>query len=485
MSSPKSSVKRASAKQVNKNSASRSSSTKNRPVVASHNKIGPRDDGPTVREIDFAELSDGSIVEIIEDPTDPTRTRFAIFKRGRVRFANRIEDRGQVLVPVPRTVVGLADVTLPTGVANYRSTTRLIYTILKFIGYAVDVPNEIAIVLAAFVLYTYVADRLPMAVYLSIVGLPQSGKSTLLELLSLLCRRPLLVSDISQAAVYRACGGFGVTLLVDEVEWQSSNTRALRQLWRAGTGRSARALRIRDSSFSFGPKVFGSLEPSWDSALNDRCIRIPMTETTKRQLIKPGDPRMLKSAAEIRKQLLKFRFNFYKKIRPAMIPGAEELRPRSRDLLSSLAAPLTGVRLWNRTLLEIIKSRHDPLARESLGPRQAALVAVLFTFVHEFPSISTVSVKFLADTTNAMLKVRGERVMLTYKAVGSLLWALGFREHQRTNSGWILRLDSATLQRIHQLVRTHDNEFIQTAAVEGCSICRPASTNSDSPDAGD
>jgi hypothetical protein len=85
MSSPKSSVKRASAKQVNRNSASPSSSTKNRPLLANHHEIGQLNDGLPVREIDFAELSDGSIVDIIEDQTDPIRTRFAIFKSGQVR----------------------------------------------------------------------------------------------------------------------------------------------------------------------------------------------------------------------------------------------------------------------------------------------------------------------------------------------------------------------------------------------------------------
>jgi hypothetical protein len=201
--------------------------------------------------------------------------------------------------------VGLAEVRLPTGLINYRSATKLAYSILEFISHAVDAPHEYLIVLTAFVFYTWVAHQLPTAVYLSIVGLPQSGKSTLLELLNLLCRRPLLVSDISQAAVYRACSRFGVTLLIDEVEWNASNSSPLRQLLRAGTGRTARAVRIRGSSFSCGPKVFSSLETSSDSALNDRCIRIPMTETMNRELIKPSDPGMLKRAANLQPTIVK------------------------------------------------------------------------------------------------------------------------------------------------------------------------------------
>jgi hypothetical protein len=61
--------------------------------------------------------------------------------------------------------------------------------ILRFIRCVVDVPDEYAVLLSAFVLYTWVADRLPTAVYLSVIGLSQSGKGTPRELLSLLCRR--------------------------------------------------------------------------------------------------------------------------------------------------------------------------------------------------------------------------------------------------------------------------------------------------------
>ena len=43
--------------------------------------------------------------------------------------------------------------------------------------------------------------------------------------------------------------------------------------------------------------------------------------------------------------LLKFRFNSYRSIGPAPLSGAENLRPRSRDLLCSLAAPVRRSRM--------------------------------------------------------------------------------------------------------------------------------------------
>jgi hypothetical protein len=475
MRTRKFSAKPAHAKSVTKKNANPSPSILPDPIPTGRKELESRTNGLPEVQVDFAELEDGSLAEIVEDPADPNHTLFAIFKRGRVRLAGRVEDHGRILVPIPRNTLGFSDVKLPQGVMPYKSVTRLLRTLNTFIRYAVDVPAEYIVLLSAFVLYTWVADRLPTAVYLSVVGLPQSGKSTLLELLSLLCRRGLLVNDISQAAAYRACSNFSPTLLIDEIDWHASSTMStFRQLLRAGISRSALALRIRQSSSSFGPKVFGSLEASSDSALNSRCIQLVMAETNKSELLKPGHPSMVKVASRLRQQLLRLRFNSYKLVRPALVPGAEELRPRSRDLLCSLAAPLAGSQIWTRFLLCFIKENHDPVTRESLEPRQEALLAALWEVIHRDPSLSNVRIGgklSLRTATNEILLRAGERLCVTDKGVGRMLSSMGFRSTLRTKSGWILWLDSSTLARCHQLMKTHDNRY-----VPGCDFAQRSAT---------
>jgi hypothetical protein len=458
------SAKLARSKPVTEKSARHSPSILPGPIPKSRKELGAPENGLPEVQTDFAELENGSLVEVVEDPADPNHTLFAIFKRGRIRLAGQIEDRGRVLVPIPRSTLGFSDVKLPRGVMPYKPVMRVVYTLLKLIQCVVDVPDEYAIVLAAFILYTWVADRLPTAVYLSVIGLPQSGKSTLLELLSLLCRRALLVNDISQAAAYQACSNFSPALLIDEVDWHSSRTMStFRQLLRAGTSPTSRALRIRQSSCSFGPKVFGSLEASSDPALNSRCIQLVMAETSKRGLLKPGHPAVVKSASELRQRLLRFRFDFYKSNRPALVPGAEELRPRSRDLLDSLAAPLVGSQLWTQVLLGFMKLSHDPVTRESLESRHEALHAGLWEAIHLEPPLAYVRIggkMSLSTATNDILLQGGERLTVTDKGVGRMVWSMGFRNAQRTKTGWILRLDSSTRERCHQLLKTHGNRYV-------------------------
>jgi len=67
----------------------------------------------------------------------------------------------------------------------------------------------------------------------------------------------------------------------------------------------------------------------------------------------------------------------------------------------------------------------------------------------------------LSTATNDILLQGGERLSVTDKGVGRMLSSMGFRSTQRTKTGWILWLDSSTLRRCHQLMKTHDNRYIQ------------------------
>ena len=70
--------------------------------------------------------------------------------------------------------------------------------------------------IAAFVVSTWFIEDLAVAPYLALVGPPRSGKTTLLQVLNLVCRRPLLTADITSAAFYEVYEKLTPTLLVDE-----------------------------------------------------------------------------------------------------------------------------------------------------------------------------------------------------------------------------------------------------------------------------
>ena len=52
-----------------------------------------------ITETDFAELSDGTLLELVQDPTDPGQRCFAVFRNGEICYSNRLEQDGRVFVP--------------------------------------------------------------------------------------------------------------------------------------------------------------------------------------------------------------------------------------------------------------------------------------------------------------------------------------------------------------------------------------------------
>lgn len=111
-------------------------------------------------EVEFKLLDDGRVVELVEDPADPSKTKLAVFDGGRVYLTDAVEDRGQILVPIGRTADGLEDVNLPRASRPYQSAEEVFYRTHNVIVSCVTLPKPYSLVTAAIVLNSWFADRL-------------------------------------------------------------------------------------------------------------------------------------------------------------------------------------------------------------------------------------------------------------------------------------------------------------------------------------
>jgi hypothetical protein len=433
---------------------------------------------------DFKHLDDGRVIELVEDPSDATKTKLAVFDRGKIYLTDSVDNAGQTIVPIGRFTDGLEDIILPRSPLPYESVEQIFYQTLNLIARCITLQDPYPFVVAAFVLNSWFADRLRPPVYLLLTGLPQSGKTTLLEMLKLLCRRPLLVSDISSVAAFDACSRFGCTLLIDENDWRADqNSRALRKQLRAGTSKGLLTKHIRKTQHAYGAKVLSGVELPDDAALLSRCIHMPMNETDRSDLRKPWDTEIVKAADVLRGQLLKFRLDHYASVSPRVILGAEELRPRSRDLLSSLLAPLDGVEVLDQLLLAFFVGIHDPSTRDLLSPAQSAVVAALFEFAHHPVNAAFVQIMQVAKLATQILHLTGERFVLSPRETSSILASMGLSERGRSNRGSHVNLDKKTISKIHKLKRLHDVQWPESESLrvqtDACIFCKdgPAKIN--------
>lgn len=434
--------------------------------------------GPHVKTVamDFAELDDGTLVELVEDPADANNTLLAVWKDRKVEYLDELNDLGRVLKPFSRTAELLQPVRLPKRATPYQSAQVLLVALEGLISRCIAIHPKYIQVLADFVLSTWFVDRLAVAPYLAVVGLPQSGKTTLLRLLSLVCRRSLLVSDVSPTSLYKACAQFSPTILIDEAG-TLSNDRVVRHLLRSGTTRDAISVKGNQILHCYGAKVMSWLEPPNDPALNSRCILIPMFETTRSGLAKPTDPEVQELASTLQAQLLQFRFENFKKLRVDPIPGDEALRPRTRDILHALSAAHPEDSKRTQALLQLLKSG-EAMPQDSLSTEQNAVLRYLFSIVHLRKDMASIQTLHLTNAVNYFLRRAGEKLRLQPRKVGSVLKSLGFSNRKRTHLGWMLSIEQSDFEKIHQLAECYgidamsDRELVVSR--QECALCRAA-----------
>jgi hypothetical protein len=425
-------------------------------------------------EVDFAELVDGTLVEMIEDPDNPANSLFAVYKNGTVQIVPSVECENRLLIPIGRENEVIKHVRLPRGSRPYQSLTLLFGGILKLISDCVDLDLDESFPVAAFVICTWFVEHLLVAPYLALVGLPRSGKTTLLQVLNLLCRRPLLTADITSGGFYEVYEKLTPTLLVDET-LTAGNRRALFHLLKAGTTRGSVTLRRRRSFKAFGPKVFSWTELPSDAALNSRCIIIPMQETSRRDLAKPTDQKVLDSADLLRMELLQYRLENYHSLRLPKVEGDERLYSRMRDLYQAVALPFGGDEYLCKVLVSIFATQQE-MNREPLSPVSAAVLRILYEYIHSHPKDGKCIQKELTVRINLNLEWFQENFRLNAHGVGRVLTSLGFNNRKRTNAGFILWLDLRTRQRIHKLARDHgidqESRFRGEGFGNDCDLCK-------------
>ncbi len=174
--------------------------------------------------------------------------------------------------------------------------------------------------------------------------------------------------------------------------------------------------------------------------------------------------------------LLELIAEHYMSIRPAVIPGSEKLRPRARDLLSSLAAPFAHDKAWCEMLLAFFLEMHEPANQEPLSRAQSAVLATLFAVMHLSPDRDCMTVGAFGQLVNEFLRGVGERISLSPQKTGRVLTSLGISSRERTNRGWQITLDNATRLRVHKLVRTYGNEYLNDPVIRSrmanCPMCK-------------
>lgn len=411
-----------------------------------------------------AQLDGGGMVELVEDPRDPTRTTLAVVSRsGDIHFANEVNDRGRILVPPGRDHNILGPVRLPRGTRPYESPAWLAREVGSFLNGIVPISQELQLVFGAFTVLTWIADRLPLSPCLVILG-PLQLSRALLEALSMVCRLAVVVGNgTTPAGVLTACSKFGTTLLVADYGLRQDVLRTLG----TGTRKSVLALQKSGALSSFGPKVIATMEPTEDLCTLGDSLLVSLDLLIWPDLTKPSDPEVIERADLLRRCLLQLRLDSPDRIQPLAADFPTRLQPQGRDLFRCLGASAAGDRAFCLELAHAVE-KSCGVCTQPLPVLQGAVVSALFFLAHqrryvvarggyiEVDWLTDFLVGQITDVAKDVLKSWEETITLKPKKVGTILKGLGFPSRQRTGEGYTLLPDEYALERIHRLAKLYD-----------------------------
>lgn len=202
-------------------------------------------------------------------------------------------------------------------------------------------------IVAAWIVATHfvaVFDAFPQ---LGIFGLAGSGKTTLLDLVARLGRRPVRISDVTQAAFFRMVDALRPSMLIDEVEAAPSEVRLMMRLaYKKGNFiprvefiQGIRSIVLFDT---YAPVAYASTMYPDDEALISRSVIVRMVRRPKVARI-AAQARKLEA---IRRDLVAASFMRYHEVRRAYDRALNELANRGvghRD--AEIYAPIVAILL--------------------------------------------------------------------------------------------------------------------------------------------
>jgi hypothetical protein len=149
---------------------------------------------------DFEVLPGGSFLELLKVRGTSAKFQLLYGSGPSYIITNRLNVSGKIFIPPRCSPTLFRAVRMPSGVRPSGDARHMFNRLAEILHTFVELPDELLVRVAAYVLATWFPESLAVAPLLWITGPPTSGKTMLLRLLHCLCRRAILVTDVTPAA---------------------------------------------------------------------------------------------------------------------------------------------------------------------------------------------------------------------------------------------------------------------------------------------
>jgi hypothetical protein len=346
---------------------------------------------------------------------------------------------------------------LPTDVEHFRTIRELFNGISALLHKHVMLPRKDCSLLAYWAIATWFTDYLPFLPSVIISG-PASIADLLLRTLLAVCRRPVLLGELSPAILRKLpINEITPTLLIREPQLSRYTSALLNASNRPGylfySGQTFQQLYCPKCIY-VGEYFDGPLSTS-------NSVHIPLSgrALTPRHVLPAKE-----EITSFQNRLFTYRLFNHDKVAIANF-RVSGFRPEVSIVADALAAPIVDDAELQRGIIEALKDRDEQSRVDrATGVNGLVLRAVLF---HCHQKDQQKFVREIAATTNRFYAEDGESLKVSNETVGHVLKSLGLYSHRLGNAGRGLIFDRATQSHAHRLGQGYDVLTVETT----CEYC--------------
>ena len=335
---------------------------------------------------------------------------------------------------------------LPAGVEGFRTTRELFDDISALLHKHVMLPSKDCSLLAYWAIATWFTDYLPFLPSVVISG-PASTADLLLRTLAAVCRRPVLLGELSPAILRKLpINEITPTLLIREPQLSRYTSSLLNASNQPGY------LFFSGNTFQqlYCPKCVYVGECFKDSPATSNSVRINLGGSA---LIPRHGLPTKDEITSFQNRLFSYRLLNHDKVAAANF-RVSGFRPEISIVADVLAAAIVDDVELQRGVIEVLKDRDEQSRVDrATGVNGLVLRAVLFHCHQEEPRKF---VREIAATANRFYAEDGESLKVSSETVGHVLKYLGLYSRRLGNAGRGLIFDKATRAQAHRLSHAYD-----------------------------
>jgi len=360
---------------------------------------------------------------------ETTELKFVTLNDGGIKYFDVVDG----IYPIESDALEKGVVLLPEKPEDYGTVEELIKEISKHIEKYLDVSEDFKTFAVYYILLSWLYDKTNTVCFLRALGDTGTGKSRFLNVIGRLLYKPCIVSGaVTPAPIYRLVERWKGSLVIDEADFRDSTEKnEVVTILNCRFERGRPVIRCNKDnpddiqSFEvFGPTIIATRKTFRDKALESRCLTEVMKETRRKDIVPVLDDEFYENEMVLRNKLLKFRFDYFNKIKyDAKIDfDFGEIEPRLKQATSSFIVLFANVPEIAEKFKKFIINYNNDLIEERSNTFEGMVVNSLVSLLNE--GWKNIISSDIVEKINNIYKFE-----VNSRSVGRVLKSLGLKTH--------------------------------------------------------